>query len=576
MTSDDAGPTGALTGAQECVEALVREGVDHVFGLPGTTVMNLIDALGARRDVRYVSTRHEQVAAFMADGFSRGSGRLGVCMASRGPGAANLAIGVHNAHAEAVPLLALIGQVPDGFAQRDSFEEMDLVTFFRPMSKWQTEIHVAERIPELVQRACRTALSGRPGAVLVSLPLDLQTRTVAEPIFRPRWRAPHPWPAPDDVAAAAALLRGASRPVIIVGGGMPSHHPALVELAETLSAPVVTTYLRNSRYPHTAGTYLGGLGYGAAPVTDAAVKDADVVVALGVKMSEFTTTQWTMLSDGVQLVHVDVDEHVLGRVYVPAVGIPADAAATVDELVVAVRKGAPDDGGGGRAERLAELRRAFADQTVPEPAPGGREGTVSSQAILAALQPIVDREETALVIDAPAFSTWVHRYLRFRHPNSFYGAAGGSMGWGFPAAMGIKLARPEKDVVAVVGDGSFAMVAQDVETAVREDIPVVIVVTNNFAFGNTRDRQRFAFGERYHGVFLNNPDFAAYAQLLGAHGERVTRDDDVRDAIERAVASGRPAVVDCIQDQMEGLPGDLVPPGIPPRPTTDDPEDTGR
>ncbi|MGD0560141.1 MAG: thiamine pyrophosphate-dependent enzyme, partial [Streptosporangiaceae bacterium] len=184
---------------------------------------------------------------------------------------------------------------------------------------------------------------------------------------------------------------------------------------------------------------------------------------------------------------------------------------------------------------------------------------VSSAGIIKALREVLD-PGTILVQDAPGLGTWIHRYLDFIHPDTFYAAAGGSMGWGLPAAMGIQLARPQARVVTVSGDGSFWMVAQDLETAVREHLPVVNIVNNNFAFGNTRDRQRTAHGGRYHGVFYGNPDFAAFARLLGAHGERVERDEDLVPAIRRALASGLPAVIDCIQDTHEGLPPDLVPP----------------
>jgi acetolactate synthase I/II/III large subunit len=185
---------------------------------------------------------------------------------------------------------------------------------------------------------------------------------------------------------------------------------------------------------------------------------------------------------------------------------------------------------------------------------------VSSAALITALRAVLDDTRAVLVQDAPSFGTWIHRYLDFTEPGTFYASAGGSMGWGLPAAMGMQLARPDDRIITVSGDGSFWMVAQDLETAVREDLPVVTVISNNFAFGNTRDRQRTAHGGRYVGVFYENPDFAAYARLLGAHGERVTADADLRPALERALASGRPAVVDVIQDRQEGLPPGLIPP----------------
>ena len=548
-----------MTGAGLLVEALRREGVSHVFGLPGTTIMHLIDALYGS-PIRYVSVRHEQVAAFMADGYARASGSAGVCMASRGPGAANLTIGVHNAHAESVPMLVLLGQVADDIYYRDAFEEMDLVRFFEPVTKRAFEVHDTRRIPELAQRAMRVAESGRPGPVLLSLPLDVQTASCANAPAFPRLR-PAP-PAPDDAAAAAAaaLLAGARRPVIIAGGGVRGFDPGLVSLASRLKIPVVTSWLRKNVFPNDSPLFCGSLGYGAVEVTDSLVRDADVILALGCRFSEFATRRWTLLSGESTLIQVDIDPEVLGRVYVPAIGICADAGLTTTALLAALGADADTntDAVAARQARATAARTAYLAQTqLPEPV--ARQGNVSSAAIIRALRAILD-QATILVQDAPGLGTWIHRYLDFVHQDTFYAAAGGSMGWGLPAAMGVQLARPHARVVSVSGDGSFWMVAQDLETAVRERLPVVNVINNNFAFGNTRDRQRTAHGGRYHGVFYGNPDFAAFARLLGAHGERVERDEDLVPAIRRALDSGLPAVIDCVQDKHEGLPPDLVPP----------------
>jgi acetolactate synthase I/II/III large subunit len=556
------GMGGEMNGAQIAVEALRREGVRHIFGLPGTTIMNLIDAAGQEPGVRYMSVRHEQVAAFMADGYARGSGGIGVCTASRGPGAANLAIGVHNAHAESVPVLAVVGQVSDGIYNRDAFEEMDLVRFFEPITKWSVEIHSTARIPELMQRAVRTALSGRPGPVLASLPLDVQTAE-ADVRYQPRFRPSRPAPQDGDVEDAVARLAAAERPVAILGGGAAGrHHDAsLIKLAERLQLPVVTTWLRKNVFPNDSPLFCGSLGYGAVAATEDVVRQADVILAIGCRFSEFTSQRWTLLPPDATLIQVDVDPAVLGQYYVPDLGICADSALTTAAMLAAAH-GHELDGLAvlhGHAARAAAARRAYLEQTVaPVASPGA--ATVSSAALVTALRDVLGSTRAVLLQDAPSFGTWIHRHLDFAEPGTFYGSAGGSMGWGFPAAMGMQLARPDARVINISGDGSFWMVAQDLETAVREDLPVVTVISNNFSFGNTRDRQRTAHGGRYVGVFYGNPDFAAYARLLGAHGERVETEADLLPALERAMASGRPAVVDVIQDRHEGLPADLVPP----------------
>jgi acetolactate synthase I/II/III large subunit len=548
-----------MIGAELAVQALRREGVRDVFGLPGTTIMHLIDAVGRQPDMRWLSVRHEQVAAFMADGYARATQGPGVCVASRGPGAANLAIGIHNAYAESVPVVAVIGQVADGIYHRDAFEEMDLVRFFEPITKWSVEVHEAARIPELVQRAVRTATSGRPGPVMVSLPLDVQLAE-ADAAVQPSFRTPGPAPDPKQVEAAAGLLAAAERPVIIAGGGIRglAYDPALTSLAERLQVPVVTTWLRKNAFPNDSPLFCGSLGYGAVDATDRLVSEADVVLAIGCRFSEFTTKRWTLLPATAALIHVDIDPDVIGRYYVPAVGICADAPlATAALLAEAGQDPAP-----GRRARAQASRTAYLAQVKPISDRTG--GGVASATLTAALGEVLGPRGAVLVQDAPSLGTWIHRYVDFTSPGTFYAAAGGSMGWGLPAAMGIRLARPDAPVVAVCGDGSFWMVAQDLETAVRERLPVVTVINNNFAFGNTRDRQAVAHGGRYLGVFYGNPDFAAFARLLGAHGERVERDEDLRPALVRALDSaerdGLPAVVDVIQDRHEGLPPDLIPP----------------
>jgi acetolactate synthase-1/2/3 large subunit len=548
---------------EDLVEALAAEGVRQVYGLPGTTIMHVLDALARQDRIRYLSVRHEQVAAFMADGYSRGSAEVGVCIASRGPGAANMATAIANAHDESVPLVALVGQVADDIVDRAAFEEMDLLSVFRPITKWCVEVHEPERIAELVQRAVRTAVSGRPGPVLVSLPLDVLTAPVAARP-QPRFRPAPPAPDPDAVRSAARLLRAADRPVIIVGGGV-RREPfdgAVQRLAAAAAAPVATTWSRKDRFPGDDPHYVGALGAGSLPVTDETVRDADVVVALGCRFSEFTTKRWTLPPPGVTLVHADIDPGELGRVFVPAVGLVADAGRAAVAIAEALAEvDAPPGRAESRTRRLAERRATYRTQArlpVPDP-PAPATGSVTSAQLTAALRDVLEARSATLVVDAPSTGVWIQRYVPVLRAGSHFSSAGGAMAWGFPAALGIALARPADRVVCLSGDGSFWMVAHDLETAVRERIPVVTVVADNFAYGNTRDRQRIAHEARYLGVFYDNPDLAAFARLHGAHGERVESAADLVPALQRALDSGLPAVVDVVQDRHEGLPPDVQP-----------------
>jgi acetolactate synthase I/II/III large subunit len=548
-------------GSEAIVDAFVSNGIDHVFGLPGTTVMELIDALGRRAGIRFLSVRHEQAAAHMADGFWRASGRLAAALASRGPGVANMAIGVHNAYAESIPLLALVGQVPDQIAHRDTFEEMDVVRFSRPMTKWAVEIHEAGRLPELVSRAIRTAQVGRPRPVLVSVPVDVQGREVEPAQIPASAHATYPAPSAAELASAVKLLDGAERPLIVAGGGLlrPEFSQPLIELAEILEAPVVTTWMRKNAFPNNHDKFAGTLGFGGHECADHAVREADVLLALGCRFSEFTTKRYTLVSPETRIVQVDVDAEEIGAVYPVAVGLVGDGSSMARALITALgeRRGAgPTE---PRREWAAGLRSEYLNQTELPAESAEPERTVASGAVVHALRELLRERDAILVQDAHSFGPWLARYLELDKAGRYYAAAGGAMGWGFPAALGVQAARPAERVIAVCGDGSFWMVAQEMETAVREDLPVVVVVTNNFSYGNTRDRQRHAHGGRYFGTFYDNPDFAAFAELLGAHGERVERGEDVTDALRRALDSGRPAIVDIIQDRHEGLPGDLQP-----------------
>ncbi|MFG1705278.1 thiamine pyrophosphate-binding protein [Nonomuraea sp. M3C6] len=542
----------ARTGADLVIECLAAEGVELVAGVPGTTIMDLIDSLARQDAIRFISTRHEQVAGFLADGVSRSGAGLGVCMASRGPGAANLAIAVQNAYDESVPLLALIGQVPADVVERRAFEEMDVLATFRPMTKWAVEVHDVRRVPELLQRAVRAATSGRPGPVVVSLPLNvLQATAAATPA--PRRRVHPPAAAPAAIEEAWSVLATAQRPAVLLGGGAGGDPGTYLRLAASMNAPLLTTWLRQGLVPHADPVYLGALGYGAHEVSERVIAEADVLLALGCRFSEFTTKRWTLISPDTRLVHVDIDPEELGRVYLPDVGIVADAQLAARALLDAAPPGLPDG-----SARLAKLRTAFDEaSSLTDEAPGSG---VGSSAVVRGLRELAGRAGILLVQDAPSFGPWTQRHLRLPRPRTFFGSAGGAMAWGLPAGMGIALARPDHRVVTVSGDGSFWMVAQDFETCVRERIPVVNVVMNNFSYGNTRDRQRVAHDGRYLGVFYGNPDFAGFARSLGGHGARVEADEDLSPALENALAQDLPAIIDVVQDRMAGLPPGLTPP----------------
>lgn len=546
-----------MKGAKAIVESLKREGVDHVFALPGTTILDLFDALYDDKEMTLVVSRHEQGAVFMADGYTRASGRPSVCMASRGPGALNMAIGVHNAFMESSPVVVLIGQVGQDISYRDAFEEIDVVATFRPFTKWAVEIQRAERIPELVQRAVRTAQIGRPRPVVISVPMNIQREDV-DVSFWPETNLPKPRAMMEDLEAAVTRIVGAAFPVILAGNGVTSAgaNHALVEFAEYLDIPVVSTWNRNDVFPNDHPLFLGAAGFGAAKVTSDCLARADVILAIGCRFSEFTTTRYRSPHQGVSLITIDIEGEGLSRVYSPVIGIISDAGSALKDLLSVARTRVPlrnlERWKKSREKEIRHTREAVT-ATRARPEGIGREGYVHPAILIQAIQEGA-AENTTIVTDAGSLVTWVNRYYQFRQPGTLIAPAGGAMGFGLPAAIGAQMAHPGRNVIAIIGDGAFMMVLQEMETAVRYRIPVVVVVMNNFCFANVKEKQMREYGGRVIGSQYANPDFAQLARLFGAHGDRIDRAEEILPALTRALRSDVPTVLDVMIDPSVSLP----------------------
>jgi acetolactate synthase-1/2/3 large subunit len=546
-----------IKGAKAIIESLKREGVDHVFALPGTTVLDLFDALYDDKEITLIVSRHEQGAVFMADGYTRASGRPSVCMASRGPGALNMAIGVHNAFMESSPVVVLIGQVGQDVSFRDAFEEIDVIAAFRPFTKWAVEIQRAERIPELVQRAVRTARIGRPRPVVISIPMNLQREDI-DARFWPETNSPRPRAALQDVEAVVDRIVNSAFPVILAGNGVNSAgaNDPLVKFSELLDIPVVSTWGRNDVFPNDHPLFLGAAGFGAAKVTSDYLMKADLIVAIGCRFSEFTTTRYRFPHQGTSLVTIDIEGEGLSRVYSPTIGIVSDARSALEDLLTVARtRVRPDDLERMKKTRDKEVRKARRAFSAASKVPDGkgRQGYVHPGVLVQSIQKAV-REDTIIVTDAGSLVTWVARYYQFKRPGTLLAPAGGAMGFGLPAAIGAQMARPDRNVIAIVGDGAFMMVLQELETAVRYKIPVVVVVMNNFCFANVKEKQMREYGGRVIGSDYTNPDFAQLARLFGARGERIETAEEVVPAIVRALHSDVPSVLDVMVDPRLALP----------------------
>ncbi|WP_257350976.1 thiamine pyrophosphate-dependent enzyme [Pseudalkalibacillus decolorationis] len=527
-----------VSGGKAVVDVLVKEGIKKAFCVPGESYLGVMDALYQHPEIELISARHEGGASFMAEGYAKASGGVGVCMATRGVGATNLAIGIHTAAQDSTPMVALIGQVERPFKEKEAFQEVDLANFFSHLCKWTVEIDRVERIPELLHRAFHLARSGRPGPVLVALPHDM-LEDEAEMISYPSYRSLPPQPHMGNVKQAIEAIRNAERPILIAGGGVihAKANTLLVQFAEVMTLPVVTAFRRFDAFPNSHAYYAGWLGFGMPQYLLDSIRDADVVVALGTRFSQVGTQDYTLLSKQTQLIHVDICPDIFGKVYAPSLAIEADAKSFLEQALQAA--GSPSSVSSN--ERVRELHANYME--FSESKADYTEDFVDMDGLM---HDIVTQlpKDSIITNDAGNFFGWLSRYYRFEQENTYVGPTSGAMGYGLPAAIGAKLAQPHRHVVSFSGDGGFMMTVQEIETAVRNRIPTISIVVNNNSYGTIRAHQETHFPNRVIGTDLSNPDFAELARLFGAHGEKVQKNSDFAPALQRAIASGLPAIIE--------------------------------
>jgi acetolactate synthase-1/2/3 large subunit/sulfoacetaldehyde acetyltransferase len=543
-----------LTGGRAVVELLKAEQVKYVFGIVGATFLDVLDALYDDKAVEYINVRHEQAAAFMADGLARVTDLPGVCLVTSGPGATNLLTGVAAAYVAHSPVVVLVGGVSLEHLQKDAFQEYDLVSMFRPVTKLAIQITKTERIPELLRDALRLAMSGRRGPVFVEIPRDvLNDQTLAAEVLPPyRYRATHPQPPhADAIREAAQLLRKAERPLMLVGGGVTraEANDLVVRLADQYAIPMITAYGRNDAVPNAHPLYVGPLGRAGSAEAAAACRRADVLLVLGSRLGHFTSHfDDRSIKPETKIVQVDIESRDIGRYYPVALGIQADARETCTALLEALGKDAPkpstiwrDEITKLRAQRKTRLAGEAKFDTKP----------MKPQRVYAELRRALP-PETIVALDAGAAPAYAYDRLHFAKPRTFLTPLDlGGLGFAFPVALGAKLGRPEAPVVAIHGDGGFLMNAQELETAVRHNINAVTIVMNNNCWGSEKAYQKAFYDERYIGCDIGNPRYDEYARLFGAAGYYVEHPDQVGDAMKAALNSGKPAIVEIPIDPNE-------------------------
>jgi acetolactate synthase-1/2/3 large subunit len=536
-----------MKAARALLEALKREGADVVFGYPGGQVIPLYDAL-YDFDIRHILTRHEQGAAHAADGYARASGKVGVCIATSGPGATNLTTGIANAYLDSVPLVAITGQVRTSMIGTDAFQEADVTGITLPIVKHSYLVHSAEEIPQIIHEAFYIARTGRPGPVVVDVPVDLQlaeidydadrAAVIDLPGYKPTLRG-HP----KQVRAAARAIAEAERPLIYAGGGVVSAgaHQELFELAEYAHIPVTTTLNGIGCFPGTHHLSLGMLGMHGTKYANYAINNCDLIFAVGVRFDDRVTGNLETFAPQAKVVHVDIDPAEISKNVAVGIPIVGDARRVLAELLIEIRK----------LDLSPERHLAWMQQVEewkdghPLKIRSDEDGEIMPEFVVRKIWEVTDGE-AIVCTEVGQNQMWAAQLYMPRGPRQFISSGGlGTMGFGFPAAIGAQVARPDALVIDIAGDGSIQMNIQELSTAVGNQLPVKICILNNRCLGMVRQWQDLFWNKRYScTIFEHQPDFVKLAEAYGADGYRVDRPEDVEPVLKEAFATPNTTVID--------------------------------
>jgi acetolactate synthase I/II/III large subunit len=525
------------TGGRALADALVAQGIDHVFAVPGESYLDVLDGLyEVRQKLKLVTCRFEAGAVHMAEAFGKLKGRPAAAMVTRGPGACHGSIGVHVAMQDSTPLLLFVGQIPHEDAGRDAFQEVDYRRMFSPLAKWVTQIDQAKRIPEVVAHAMDVAVSGRPGPVVIALSEEMQ-KDMIEVCDLPRAPVSPPHPDPAALAQLRTMLGRARKPLAVLGGSCWTDRgrAAIRDFLLGNDIPVTVGFRRQALYDGTLDNFAGDLGVGSDPGLVGKVKEADLILAIGSRLGDAVTQGFTLfdMAGSVPIIQVHPDGSEIGRVFRPALGIVSDPNAFA-HAVAALEPVRSD--WVAWTEELRSLREA--QRAVPN-----YEGTLNLGTAMRELESLLDRD-ALITTDAGNFAGWATRFINFRDGQRYIGPTNGAMGYSVPAAIGAKIAYPDRMVVSLVGDGGFLMTGQELATAFHHGVAPIVLVFNNQMYGTIRMHQERAYPGRVSGTGLTNPDFAKFIEAFGGHGEVVSDTAEFAPAFRRAVDSGRPAVVE--------------------------------
>ncbi|WP_418791490.1 biosynthetic-type acetolactate synthase large subunit [Phosphitispora sp. TUW77] len=537
-----------MTAAEALIKCLKEQGVDVVFGYPGGNILPVYDAMCESSDIRHVLVRHEQGAVHAADGYARVTGKVGVCMATSGPGATNLVTGIANAYMDSIPMVVITGQVSTTMVGTDAFQEVDITGITIPITKHNYLVKDAGKLPLIVKQAFHIAATGRPGPVLIDIPKNvLQEEIIYEDIddlkmmgYKPTYRGNK-----SQINMACDLIMQAWRPLIYCGGGIHASNAAdiLTRLAEMISAPVTSTLMGLGAIPGSHDLSLGMLGLHGAKYANLAVTECDVLIALGVRFDDRVAVDFSSFAPNAKIIHVDIDPAEIGknvRVDIPIVG---DVRIVMDAMLERLEEKNCDEW----LEQVREWKKAYPLQYKTETG-------LKPQAIIEAIRELTNGE-AVMVTDVGQHQMWAAQYYRTKLPRTFVSSGGlGTMGYGLPAAVGAKIGLPDREVVLVTGDGSFQMCMQEFGTAVEQGLPIKVIILNNFSLGMVRQLQEFYCNRRYIATdFQKNPDFVKFAGVYDAPGLRISDAGQLHSVLEQALQYDGPVIVDCIIEKEENV-----------------------
>lgn len=537
-----------MTGAQAIIASLEAEGVDTVFGYPGGQAIKIYDALYDSKKLHHVLARHEQGATHMADGYARATGKVGVVLVTSGPGATNTVTGIATAYMDSIPMVVITGQVTRGVIGTDSFQESDIVGITMPIVKHSFLLQSTDDLTETFREAFYIASTGRPGPVLIDIPSDLQG---AEMVFHypdgvniPSYRPTYKGNA-KQIKQATALIETSKRPLLYAGGGIVSSHACqeLEALAEAMQIPVVTTLLGKGCFPSSHPLSLGPVGMHGSKYANMAMTECDLIIAAGARFSDRVTGKLDEFAPNAKVIHIDIDPAEIGKIREANVPIVGDAQGILGGIVAQLEKSGAAPVDAEWVETVNEWRERwpyyddqfndYPNQIVPEVA-------------LDELSKQLDPDNSIVTTEVGQHQMWAHQHIGREHARSFLSSGGlGTMGFGFPAAIGAKFGCPDKQVVCVAGDGSFQMNSQEMATAAINNTAVKVFLLDNRALGMVHQWQKLFYHERYSSTILDPvPDFVKLADAYGWEGERIEKPEDVAPAIARMLASEKPYLLD--------------------------------